>query len=177
MLPLALLFLYVGVVSFGGGLGIVPELHRQLVDTYPWLTSQEFADGYAIGQLAPGPNMLCVGFYGSRIAGVLGGVIAIAASFGPGAIVSGLLGGSWRAFGKRPLVAWFRRGLVPVGCGIMAAGVFVLARSSLSSVAYGVLALVVAVVVQRKLVTNALAVILAGAVGAALAAASITAPF
>jgi chromate transporter len=166
--PALLVFLYIGVVSFGGGLSIVPELHRQLVEVHPWLTSNEFADGYAIGQLAPGPNMLCIGFYGYRIAGVLGGALAIVASFGPGALLSGLLGGSWRTLGRRPAIAWIRRGLVPVGVGLMASGVFVLARTSLASFTYGAIAVVVAVAVQRKLATNALAVLLAGAAGVVL---------
>ena len=166
--PALLVFLYIGVVSFGGGLSIVPELHRQLVEVHPWLTSSEFADGYAIGQLAPGPNMLCIGFYGYRIAGLLGGALAIVASFGPGAILSGLLGGTWRTLGKRPAVAWVRRGLVPVGVGLMGSGVFVLARSSLGALPYVAISVVVAVAVQRKLATNALAVLVAGAVGVLL---------
>lgn len=78
-----LLFLYVGLVSFGGGPSIVPELRRLLVDAHPWLAPTEFADGYAIGQLAPGPNTLCVVFYGYRMAGPSGGLVAMTASFGP----------------------------------------------------------------------------------------------
>ena len=166
--PALLVFLYIGVVSFGGGLTVVPELHRQLVENHAWLTAQEFADGFAIGQLAPGPNMLCVGFYGYRIAGLLGGVLAIAASFGPGALVSGLLGGTWRTLATRPWVAWLRRGLAPVGVGLMAAGVFVLARSSLGSITHGAIALLVAVAVLMKKTTNARAVVIAGATGALL---------
>ena len=166
MLGAALLvFLYIGLVSFGGGLAIVPEMHRQLVDVHHWLTAQEFADGYALGQLAPGPNMLSVVFYGFKIAGVGGGVLAPVAAFGPGAITCGFLGRAWATLQSHGWIAWIRRGLVPVGIGLMAAGVFVLARTSLASFVGGMIAVLVGVVVQRKLVSNAVAVILAGIAG------------
>jgi hypothetical protein len=48
----------------------------------------------------------------------------------------------------------------------MAAGVFVLARSSLRGVGGALVALVVLIGVQRKLVNNAIAVVLAGLAGA-----------
>lgn len=169
MLGAALLvFLYIGIVSFGGGLAIVPEMHRQLVDVHNWLTPQEFADGYAVGQLAPGPNMLSVAFYGFKIAGVGGGLLAPLAAFGPGAITCGLLGQSWATLQSHGWIAWIRRGLVPVGVGLMAAGVFVLARTSLTNLAGGVIAGLVGIAAQRKLVSGAIGVLLAGAAGVAL---------
>ena len=164
--PALLVFLYIGVVSFGGGLAILPEMHRQFVDAHHWLTAEEFADGYALGQLAPGPNMLSVVFYGFKVAGIAGGLLAPVASFGPGIAICAALGRAWATLESHPWVAWIRRGLVPVGVGLMAAGVFVLARSSLRGWGGVAITAVVLFGVQRKLVSNAVAVLLAGAAGA-----------
>lgn len=166
--PALLVFLYIGLVSFGGGLAIVPEMHRQLVDAHHWITTEEFADGYALGQLAPGPNMLSVVFYGFKIAGVAGGLLAPVASFGPGVALSSVLGRAWATLESHPWIAWIRRGLVPVGIGLMAAGVFVLGRSSLRGVGGAVIAVLVLVAVQKKVVSTAVAVLLAGIAGLVL---------
>ena len=133
LLTTGMVFLFIGVISFGGGPAIVPEMHRQLVDVHALLTAQEFTDGYALGQLGPGPNMLSVVFYGYKIAGVAGALLALAASFGPGAFLSAACGRAWKRMRDARWLAFIRRGLVPVGAGLMAAGVFVLARSTLTT--------------------------------------------
>lgn len=168
LLPALLVFAWIGVVSFGGGLAVVPEMHRQLVDAHAWLTPAEFADGYAFGQLAPGPNMLSVVFYGYRVAGVWGAVLAPIAAFSPGAIGGAVLARVWTRAGQRPSVLAVRRGLVPVGAGLIGAGVFVLARGTVTDWRAGLLVLSVIVVVQRKLVTNAVAVVIAALLGVLL---------
>jgi chromate transport protein ChrA len=63
----------------GGGLGVVPELERQVVHRYHRVTARELLDGYTLAQLTPGPiygrwpppiaQVLAVGFVG-RIAGL-----------------------------------------------------------------------------------------------------------
>ncbi|HEU4406927.1 MAG TPA: chromate transporter [Polyangiaceae bacterium] len=164
--PVGLTFLWLGVVSFGGGLAVIPEMHRELVDARGWLSPQEFAEGYAIGQLVPGPNMLSVAFYGYKIAGVAGGLIALAAVVLPGAALAALCGRAWATLGSNPWLGRLRRGLLPVGFGLMAAGVLLVARTTLAHWLQAALALAVAVVVYKKWVNPALAVLLAGALGA-----------
>jgi chromate transporter len=165
LLPALLVFGWIGVVSFGGGLAVVPEMHRQLVEMHPWLTQAEFADGYAFGQLAPGPNMLSVVFYGYRAAGLWGAVLAPVAAFAPGVIASTVLARVWTSASKPSGLLAIRRGLVPVGAGLIAAGVFVLARGTISDWRAALLVAGVIVVVQRKLVTNAVAVVSAALLG------------
>ncbi|HEU4537488.1 MAG TPA: chromate transporter [Polyangiaceae bacterium] len=167
---LGLVFLWLGVVSFGGGLAILPEMHRALVDVRSWLSAQEFADGYAAGQLAPGPNMLAVVFYGYKLAGVPGGLLAFAAFALPGAALAAACGRAWSTLGANVWFERLRRGLVPVGFGLMAAGAFVVARSTLANGPQIALAAAVAGAVYRRWLNPALAVLLAGVAGALLAA-------
>jgi chromate transporter len=60
LLELALVFLRIGTLAFGGGSAILPELHREVVKAPGWLTEREFLDGFALGQLTPGPGRLRV---------------------------------------------------------------------------------------------------------------------
>jgi chromate transporter len=168
--PVAQVFgvsLWLGVVSFGGGLAIVPEMHRQFVESNGWLTSVEFADGYALAQLAPGPNMLAVVFYGYRAAGLAAAVVAAIAMVTPGVTLSAWCGRAWETLAANAWIARLRRGLVPVGLGLMAGGVFVVGRTTITSWPLLLIAAVVAVVVHMKRVHPALMVLLAGAAGVA----------
>ena len=164
----SLVSLWLGVVSFGGGLAIVPEMHRQFVEVNGWTTSREFADGYALAQLSPGPNMLCVVFYGYRAAGVVAALLATAAIVVPGVTLSAVCGRAWTTLVGNPWLGRLRAGLVPVGLGLMAGGVFVVGRTTITSWPLAIVALAVTVGVHRKWVHPAVAVIAAGAVGVAL---------
>jgi len=171
MNPVARVFLvdlWLGIVSFGGGLAIVPEMHRRFVELNAWVTSREFADGYALAQLSPGPNMLCVVFYGYKAAGLVAALLAPVAIVTPGVTLSALCGRAWSTLASNVWLARLRRGLVPVGLGLMAGGVFVVARTTITSWPLALIALAVTVAVNRKWVHPAIAVVGAGIVGLAL---------
>ena len=68
LLKIAIDFSLLSLVAIGGANAIVPELHRQLVDVSHWLTDAEFANLFAIGQVAPGPNIMVLSLVGWRMA-------------------------------------------------------------------------------------------------------------
>ncbi|HEX8790327.1 MAG TPA: chromate transporter [Polyangiaceae bacterium] len=160
-----LVSLWLGIVSFGGGLAIVPEMHRQFVELNGWVDAREFADGYALAQLSPGPNMLCVVFYGYEAAGLLAALLAPVAIVTPGVALSAVCGRAWSKLASNVWLVRLRRGLVPVGLGLMAGGVFVVGRTTITSWPLALVALVVTTVVNRRLIHPALAVVAAGVVG------------
>ena len=55
-------FLWLSLICVGGGLGVIPEMQRQVVTRHAWVTAREFVDGYTLAQLTPGPTMLVVAF-------------------------------------------------------------------------------------------------------------------
>lgn len=60
-------FLLLSLMAVGGALSTAPEMHRRLVGQEAWLSDTDFNASIAIGQAAPGPNMLFVALVGWHI--------------------------------------------------------------------------------------------------------------
>src|SRR4051812_17995341 len=56
LLELALLFLRLGTVSFGGPLAHIALMRQEFVERRQWLSDQEFLDFNSVVNLVPGPN-------------------------------------------------------------------------------------------------------------------------
>ena len=162
-------FLWLSVICIGGGLGIVAEMQRQVVEHYQWVTAREFLDGYTLSQVTPGPNMLVAVFVGYRAHGVLGAALAGTAMFLPASLLTALVARHWASIRERPWATVVERGLVPIGIGLMAAGVYTLARSGIHDLPTALMAAAAGLVLWTRRVP-ALAVVLAGGLVGWLAA-------
>ena len=75
-LQLFLNFLKIGVVSFGGGYGMIPLIQETVV-TNGWLTQEEILNFIAVSESTPGPIAINMAtFIGSSQGGILGSFIA-----------------------------------------------------------------------------------------------------
>ena len=158
-------FLWLSLIAVGGGLSVVPELERQVVYRHEWITAREFLDGYTLSQLTPGPGMLVAVFVGYRAHGLVGAVLACMAMFLPVSILTGVITRHWETLRDRPWALACERALAPVGIGLMAAGVYTLARSGVQDWATGALALLAAVVLYGRWLPPIALVLAAGFVG------------
>jgi chromate transporter len=52
---LVLYFLKLGTIGFGGPVALVGYMHRDLVEKRKWITEEDYKEGLALAQLAPGP--------------------------------------------------------------------------------------------------------------------------
>lgn len=81
----------ISLTLFGGGYVVIPALHELFVENLGWLTSTEFADGIAIGQITPGPIFITATFIGYKVAGIMGALLATIAMFTPPMVLTVLL--------------------------------------------------------------------------------------
>ncbi len=48
-------FLKLGYAGFGGPVALVGYMHKDLVEHRQWISEEEYKNGLALAQLAPGP--------------------------------------------------------------------------------------------------------------------------
>jgi chromate transporter len=166
-LSLALFFTFarVGAVAYGGGFTIVPLLEREAVERNNWITSQEFADAIAFGQVTPGPVLIAASFIGARADGIMGG---LAATIGVPVLLT-ITAGAWLDRWRRS--RWVKaalRGLVPAVVGMMAAAAIALAKAGIPDETGIILAVVALVAVLKYRVNPAVVVMVTGVVRALL---------
>lgn len=88
LVDLFLMFFKIGLVTFGGGIAMLPILEREIVEKRGWATSEEMLDWFAIGQSTPGIIAVNVAtFTGYKKAGVIGGIVSTAGMVCPSIII------------------------------------------------------------------------------------------
>ena len=127
---LALHFLGLSLLAVGGANAVLPEMHRHTVEVAGWLTEREFADLFAIAQVAPGPNIIIVTLIGYHVAGVAGALTATAAMCAPSCLLTYYLGLTWERFKNAPWRLVIQAGLIPVSVGLIAASALILAQTA-----------------------------------------------
>jgi chromate transporter len=139
LVQLALILAPLSLVAVGGGSTVLPEIHRQVVEVHRWLSEAEFADLFALGRAAPGPNVLVVTLIGWKVAGLAGGLVATLAMCGPCALLAGITARAWRRFREAPWRRPIEAGLAPIAVGLMlASGVVLTGAADTSLPAYAV---------------------------------------
>ena len=73
----------IGALAFGGGFPAIPLIQYEIVDRFHWLTTKEFLDGIALGQVTPGPILITATFIGYKVSNVLGATMATLGVFFP----------------------------------------------------------------------------------------------
>jgi len=108
-------FLRVGVFGFGGGPSMIPLIRTEAVDTYHCVDEDEFMEIYAVASSLPGPIATnLAGFFGRRMAGPLGSLVALLGLTLPSGVAIVALGGLYQATKDTPLVRDALAGIRPV---------------------------------------------------------------
>ena len=93
-LELFLTFAKMGVMTFGGGMAMLPILQREVVEDRHWATEEELVDYYAIGQCTPGIIAVNIAtFVGQKRKGALGGIVATLGMVFPSLVIISILAG------------------------------------------------------------------------------------
>lgn len=114
---MTLYFLQLGAKGFGGPVALVEYMHRDLVERREWISEEEYKQGIALAQLAPGPlaTQLCIylGFVHYRI---VGGTLVGLAFVLPSFIMVVLLGMAYKIFNGLP---WMQAVFYGVGAAVI----------------------------------------------------------
>jgi chromate transporter len=127
LLELALYFALLSLISVGGIPSVLPEMQRYVVDVRQWATPADFIQMFAIGQAAPGPNVLIAGLIGWKVAGFAGAFVALGAICGPAALIAYWVAGVWERMKDSAWRAIAQRAMAPMVVGLIFSGGFVLA--------------------------------------------------
>jgi chromate transporter len=121
--------LKVGALSYGGGFVIVPLMQGDAVGHYHWLTSTQFLNAVALGQITPGPVVHTVAAVGYGAGGLGAGLLAAAVAFAPS--FAFVLGGGRRFDALRgdPRARAFLDGAGPAAIGAILGSAVPLARA------------------------------------------------
>jgi chromate transporter len=71
----------VGALSYGGGFVIVPLMQADAVGHHHWMSSAQFLNAVALGQVTPGPVTQTVAVVGYAAAGIGGALLASLIAF------------------------------------------------------------------------------------------------
>jgi chromate transporter len=167
---IALFFLKVGAVLYGGGYVLLAFLEQGLVQQHAWLTQQQLLDAVAIGQFTPGPVLSTATFIGYILGGVPGASVATVAIFLPSFFYVALLAPVLFRLRQSAWMAAFLDSVNVCAVALMAGVTFRLAVEAVRGWQAGGIALVSLVVLLRWKVSPAWAVLGGGVVGLLLAA-------
>jgi chromate transporter len=118
------------LLAIGGINALLPEFHRVVVDVEHWMTSAEFADLFALAQLAPGPNAMVVSLLGWKVAGIAGAFVATVAACGPSSLVCFFAMRRFERMKEAKVRVIVQRGLAPIAIGLVFASGYTLARAA-----------------------------------------------
>ena len=94
LLELFLTFAKIGVMTFGGGMAMLPILEREVVQNKHWATEEELVDYFAIGQCTPGIIAVNTAtFVGQKRKGAMGGITATLGVVFPSLVIITILAG------------------------------------------------------------------------------------
>ncbi len=179
-LNLFLAYLQIGLFSIGGGHASIPVAQGVVVDTWGWLNMDEFTDMITISEMTPGPfGINSATFVGTKVGGLLGGIIATVSFLIPSVIICLSLYALISKFRKARGVDGFMQGIRPAVSGLISSAVLsiamlaILGGSTLNALTVGFnfdyVALILATlsfIATRTLKINPVIIILiSGAVG------------
>src|ERR1700752_112651 len=109
------LFVAFAKMSLAGFGGVMVWARRGIVDQHRWMTAEEFNETFALCHFLPGPNIVNLSVvFGSRFAGIPGGIAAFAGLVGPPMVLMTIMAVLYAHYGDLDAL---RRILAGVSCG------------------------------------------------------------
>jgi chromate transporter len=127
-----LYFLRLGTTGFGGPIALAGFMQRDLVETRRWITREDYLDGLALAQLAPGPLAAQLAMYlGYVRGGVIGASIVALLFVLPSFLMVWAISIAYVRFGGLPWMQALFYGVGAAVIGIIARSAYKLTRLTL----------------------------------------------
>lgn len=111
-------FLWLGAAGFGGPIALVGYMERECLERRHWVTRQEFKDGLAFSQLAPGPLAAQLAIYIGWLCGGVRGATAVGLAFiGPSFVMVVAIAAVYLRFGG---MQWLQGAFYGIGAAVIA---------------------------------------------------------
>lgn len=132
---LVLYFFKLGYAGFGGPVALVGYMYQDLVEERQWISEEEYKDGLALAQLAPGPLAAQLGIYiGYVHYKIWGATLCGIAFILPSFCMVVLIGIAYKMFGGLPWMQAIFYGVGAAVVGIIAISSYKLTEKSISRV-------------------------------------------
>src|SRR5207253_6776855 len=113
-----LYFLRLGTLGFGGPIALAGHMQQDLVEQRGWISAQEYKQGLALAQLAPGPLAAQLAIYLGWVRGrVLGATLVGIAFVAPSFLMVLALSALYLKFGG---LAWMQALFYGIGAAVIA---------------------------------------------------------
>jgi chromate transporter len=114
---LVLYFFKLGYAGFGGPVALIGYMHRDLVEERKWIAEEEYKDGLALAQLAPGPLAAQLGIYlGYVHYRILGATLCGLSFIFPSFLMVVVIGIAYKVFGGLP---WMQAIFYGIGAAVV----------------------------------------------------------
>jgi chromate transporter len=125
-------FLWLGTVGFGGPIALAGHMQQDLVDERGWVSKEDYLEGLALAQLAPGPLAAQLAIYlGYVRAGVVGATVVGVAFVLPSFLMVLALSAAYVRFGGLVWMQGMFYGIGAAAIGIITRSAFKLTKLTL----------------------------------------------
>ena len=140
LIPMVLHIVSIAVVSVGGGVAVLPDAFRFMVETKKWLSADDFTASVALAQAAPGPNILMWSLityqasisYGPWVA-TFTAAVALLAFIIPTCSIAFVVNRQLESRKQSRFIKAIKTGLMPLTAGIVIASGWLLTHAAAST--------------------------------------------
>lgn len=126
-------FFRLGYAGFGGPVALVGYMHRDLVEEKAWISEEQYKDGLALAQLAPGPLAAQLSIYLGYVHYRVWGATLVGLAFVlPSFLMVVLIGMAYKLLGGLPWMQAIFYGVGAAVVGIIAISSYKLSEKSIS---------------------------------------------
>ena len=145
-IKLFITFLKVGLFTIGSGYSMLVLAQRYIVESYHWLTIQEFTDLVAMSEITPGPIMVNLATYvGTKVAGIKGAIFSTLGLIVIPFLALYIIALKYSQFKDHPVIQNLLKVIRPMAIGFITVAILKLFKTSITDLRTASVAIIVIV--------------------------------